>query len=122
MKRLYVYLFVALMLAAIMAVPAFAQEGDPPEPNKIIEFVKLLGQVAALVTVVAVVGERSTEVVKELLRKIGAFTGIKFMAVSGWGSALLALIVSAVAIYYPELDMAFFAQFELFKSVDPELV
>jgi len=116
MKKFYAILL-ALALAIIPMSIAFAQDGTPPTvaAGPSFDWVGVLVKVAVALGVIAIAGERGTEVLKEILRQI-------HIPIQGGWSALLALGVAAVAIYYPNFNLEFFQQFELFKSVDPQLV
>lgn len=74
-----------------------------------------------LLVVIATAGERSTELVKAILR--WAFGNIGFLKnwqPSGAGSWMLALLPAAGAVF--KLDVNIFSEFPIFQSLDPKLI
>lgn len=83
--------------------------------DKIFDLILLLAGAAIFVFVLSGASERVTEMFKKLLLTI---TKGKFP--HGDSSWLLAVIPAFAAVYGLNLD--FFTQFEMFKTLDPELV
>lgn len=86
-----------------------------------------IGQVGAglaivlLIAGLAFLGERSTELVKMIARfAFGNVSFLKWLQPKGAGSVLLAFVMSLAGIVLG--DVSLFDKFEVFKSVDPQLI
>lgn len=137
MKKIFqsVIWFMLVVGLLTMVLPVFAQEPLPPTPvagaapsidlgvvQPILDWIWNVVLVGVVLIVAGVAGERGTEVITAILRKVGEFSGFKFLALHGWGAALLALLVAAIGVFSPTFNLQFFQQFELFKAVSPMLV
>lgn len=132
-RKLLSVLTIATVLTLALTpffAPAYAQDPLPPLGEEALipglegvwDWVMNIAQVALVLAIAAVCGERGTEGITAILRKVAEFTGFKFLAVHGWGSILLSLFVAAVGVLSPKLSLEFFQEFELFRGLDPTLV
>jgi len=135
MKKILSALFVALLVLAFAVTPALAQDGNPTTETEdpvvstvgdILSafwgFIEVVINVAALLVVSAGFGERGTEIVKGLLRKISQLPGARWLAVEGYWSAFMALGVAVLLLYNPKFDLQLLQQFSLFQQLDQSLV
>lgn len=88
MKKIFRVLFVVVILAAVFAVPVFAQGENPPAPTSPVE---LPVELQALLS--AVIGYLVTQGLKSLSALLKA-------DLSGWAAAITASVVTTVIYFF----------------------
>lgn len=132
MKKTKIFAFVILLVIvaslAFAVQPSSALQIEPPgkEPMLYSDFtglVDLLAQVlsiAALLIFSAVTNSTGIEITKDLSRRLAQLKALRFAAIDGYGVVILNFLAAALLVY--GYDVTFVGQFEVFKSVSPELL
>lgn len=126
-KKLYSLFVLSFLVIALFAFfnvsTAYAQETDPAAPSEGVgDILALVVNLVALVAVSGALGERGTEFIKLIFRKISQLPFLHWLAVQGYGSVLLSFLVAVFMVFYPALHLDFFGEFDIFKDLNPDLV